>query len=1023
MLKASRYLLLQILILGSFPVYAQNENSVNCETVNIALETYLKNSPNISQSLDVILGNKGVASVAVEDLFQIDLKNQELIDKRIETLSKLMDQNNILESDEFKKYISCAKNKKSKSEINSLALNQVQINSKKIEFLKKEIDDRKALIEVYKSQINHIENKNLLNKELSITQDALKLAQDNIKNSKLYTATQEKNGDHEKIINSTNDLEAILVDIESKHIEFIQNLVEKSDYIAKLQDKLSNLAGEVDSKDVTKVSQNLSDISEIWRASADWLLEFYSGIEISSDIRIPDKLEITPVSEDDKKLFSDYQKLYNKVLTRRSGIIDARINLINKIKTRTFQLLTNAGTLRVRLLKQCDAVKCVCPAKFSNQNFSDITKEVKVIPLKFISANLVKLLEIKTKFNSGIEGWMDLIRQFFMLIMLLATPLFFIKFLTFLSDKLNNLRKEILERSIMSYKYRTAIALWITRLNPFIPSIGMICTIEVAIFILNKTDLSQVAKILPYLQIYFFYKVAKIIFGIILEDTVGSDFVSQNSKQKEKINNSASLISKIIFIEYVILGIVEDATRKALVYNLLISIIFWFNLLMFFLEVNKWKNEIINSFSKTFPIPWKKIRFIFKTKFAVLFYPILLFSIIVNSALKALIHNLGRFDATKQILSNILRKKLERVEQKTSTKLAIPATYAKVFDYYLPAEKEIFVEQERSVLQDIIFDVESWLNDKSPDNLLVVSGNRGMGKTTTLSQLKERINNDVSTIFTKVPTRILSSAEFCLWLSDLTKHSITSNKDYTDFDRSLTKKIVFCVDDIQNFFIATIGGFNAYRNFIEILNLKTSNIFWCLSVNSRSWDYLKGIFGKEHFCGKIIKLRQWKDLEIQKLILARHKSTGLSFSFDKLIKAYGARNTPGEQIEVQFFRLLWGQSRGNPRSALMYWMSAISYLGDSNIYVGVPSFVNTSIVAKMSDDALFILSAITRHENLTYEELNLITEIEPGIIYKCVKEATDKELVWVDNQQRIRISSRSQYVIDYFLIGKNFLYE
>lgn len=77
----------------------------------------------------------------------------------------------------------------------------------------------------------------------------------------------------------------------------------------------------------------------------------------------------------------------------------------------------------------------------------------------------------------------------------------------------------------------------------------------------------------------------------------------------------------------------------------------------------------------------------------------------------------------------------------------------------------------------------------------------------------------------------------------------------------------------------------------------------------------------------------------------------------------------------------------------------------------------------MSDDALFILAAIARHDSLTHEELQEITGIPDNVIRKCIKEAHDKNLVWSDKEERIRISSRAQYVVDYFLIGKNFLYE
>ena len=126
---------------------------------------------------------------------------------------------------------------------------------------------------------------------------------------------------------------------------------------------------------------------------------------------------------------------------------------------------------------------------------------------------------------------------------------------------------------------------------------------------------------------------------------------------------------------------------------------------------------------------------------------------------------------------------------------------------------------------------------------------------------------------------------------------------------------------------------------------------------------------------------------------------------------------------MQFFRLLWGQARGNPRSALMYWVAAISSAEEDTIIVEFPEFMSSDLVSSMSDEALFLLAAIARHDNLTHEELRGITGIADLIIKTCLKEEDDKKLIWFDTESRVRISSKAQYLIDYFLKGKNFLYE
>ncbi|MCB0349310.1 MAG: hypothetical protein KDD37_10780, partial [Bdellovibrionales bacterium] len=436
-----------------------------------------------------------------------------------------------------------------------------------------------------------------------------------------------------------------------------------------------------------------------------------------------------------------------------------------------------------------------------------------------------------------------------------------------------------------------------------------------------------------------------------------------------------------------------------------------------------WRNEICTAFSHRFSQLWMKLQPLYKSKVGIVLLPVLFMAIVINDIVKLVSAYLVRIDLVKRLLSEVLRKRLERAEKESVTYGPPPADYLSSFDYYLSASDEIYIERDGSVSQNATISIEDWVNAKSSDDLMLIVGNRGMGKTTTLNRICKNISKLSDTKSKRVHAKVANSEDFYSWLSDLLGTPVSSVNDFKNFDKSLNKKLVCFVDDIQNLFLSIVGGFEAYKLFLEIVSLKTKNIYWCLAVNSRSWSYLKGVLGEEHFYGKVLHLQQWKDYEIQKLILVRHEQTKFKRTFDESIKAYGAGERIGQQAEGQFFRLLWGQSRGNPRSALMYWISAISSPQEKQIHVGIPLFIGSGLVATMSDDALFLLAAIARHDSLTKDELKKITDINDIVIRKCLKEAEDKNLIWSDAEERVRISSRAQYVIDYFLIGKNFLYE
>jgi hypothetical protein len=261
-------------------------------------------------------------------------------------------------------------------------------------------------------------------------------------------------------------------------------------------------------------------------------------------------------------------------------------------------------------------------------------------------------------------------------------------------------------------------------------------------------------------------------------------------------------------------------------------------------------------------------------------------------------------------------------------------------------------------------------------------------------------------------------------VGDLIGAKFSNAKEFLEVDQKQEKTVII-LDNAQNIFLGKQHGLDAYRGLIDLMNLQTINTYWCLVFNRRSWDYLRGVFGDEHFYGLELNVRSWSDVEVQKLIEERHKATGFKLSFDKVIAAVHQSDSPSgaNQVEAQFFRLLWGQSRGNPRAAILLWLSALRYMGDQRVLVSVPEFSKIDELINMSDETLFILSAIVRHENLDLSEMIEVTHIQPAKIKKAVKYCEDKKLIEMSMDERFRVTPQAQYFVNNYLLGKNFLYE
>jgi GTPase SAR1 family protein len=336
---------------------------------------------------------------------------------------------------------------------------------------------------------------------------------------------------------------------------------------------------------------------------------------------------------------------------------------------------------------------------------------------------------------------------------------------------------------------------------------------------------------------------------------------------------------------------------------------------------------------------------------------------------------------------------------------------------------------------------------------MVLYGDKGIGKTSFIKHIiheleKQKIDNDVSSEseniegpnfivkYFKVPNKIITKEKLRNFVEDcfdvIKEENIEESEiqklDNQKFDiRRLDKKIpktVIFLDESQNFFLAKSGGFEAYHDLIDLVNLDTDNIYWVFSFNFYSWIYLDRAFGRKQFFRHVFHLKGWPDDKIKELIQKRHKESKYRLSFDSLITATKAEEEVDRyaSIEAKFYKLLWELSSGNPRSALFLWLSALRAKGENDLHVNIPKLPSLDIMGDLTDETLFALAKILMHENLTNRELVDTSNLPSGLIRNALKVGLEKDLLFKDNRNRYLLSSIHQYNVIRFLKSKNFIY-
>lgn len=986
----------------------------------------LTSQDNSLVSLKSILSKEKRGSVPVSALFSIDLKNNEAIKNRINELSKSSEKT-LRESPPFKKWITCFKNNAS---ISSAIQNQLAIDQLKIQILELPEDERSNLLSLYQIRFSQSKDLTLLDSEQTAVKNNQQKATERLEKAE-SDASQNTDGLEKEFAGNKAILENFLVDLENNQLSFIEYKIFQTQKYGQVKDELAKVTSlDTDQSNAEIIRVNYEKASEIWRELVDHIFELYLSnkffaVPSTPQIHLLDG-NIELLSKNEQEARNEYTQSINTIGTRLNEINANRIEYIQKEKEMISSLLLQAGSVRSNLFKRCRILNCKDLFQIDEMLLKDIGREVKIVPFKLFALGISKSLETKRKMELGMKGWVDLTVQLLSLTLLLLLPIVFLYLLRWVSRQLDSFRRNLINRSMFNYRYRTKVALWISRLNPFLPWAGMLLFTYLARNILLKTDISELGELIFYLGLYFWYRIFLLLLGSLFEIVFPQKDLESLQFTKQKIHKTSLTIARILFVEVAVLHATSNAVREAYVYTILISLIWYVNIGLLLFVSKRWKNEIFSMAGSIFS--GNVFRFVEKRKdktYSVLLTPLLLIAIILQITLSNIYKKLSTLDFVKWINSEVFKKRLEQSADLTKEESNVPQEYIRYFDFRNGVENENYVLTANSPENNIVESFHAWRNKKSDDDAIILHGNRGLGKSTLASHISEKLK-DFSIHHFIVPPKTTQTVNFYSLLSKGIGVEIKNSLEFFEFDRSLEQKTIIFLDDTQNLFLSHIDGLNAYRELQDIVNLQTNNIFWCIILNSKSWNYVKGVFGPEHFYGKVIELRSWSDSEIQQLILSRHEKSGYKKRFDDSIKAFSEDDNGafGSQAEIQFFRLLWGQSRGNPRSALVYWLTALKADYDpKSIRIGVPKFLSSSLVAGLSDDALFVLAAITKHENLSHPEVTIVTGISESITKKCLKQCENRELIWNDEFNRFRINPRAQYLVDFYLLGRNFIHE
>ncbi len=734
----------------------------------------------------------------------------------------------------------------------------------------------------------------------------------------------------------------------------------------------------------------------------------------------------------------DPREQYEKSLNIWRDIVDATTDQLAREEGETdeeFQegfdrhldLLLRSSKIRSKYLIEVQQNQDSTVFDFNLAFFNDLRREIQLVPVEWYAIAYFKVIYIKNNLKLGFDGIKTLVLDGVLLCLVFMIPFFFWGVSKRIIKKLKIWRAKFIRLSYKAKNYSLYSELLRLAIDYF-PWIMALYSISLSRSLLEKTHFEELSIFYPFIAYWIYYRIfRKILSDSLLRIAKNYKPGQKSGSLEEKAAKNASLLSFTLLISYSLIYMIESVVSKGLSYYIFQNISFIVILIVLFIIGRDWRQELSAKVADM-KIPhvseWLSKNLSMKRHFY-LCLPVLIAVLAVNVFMLFLQWS-GRFEFVKSITAEIFKRKLENSEIFEESELQdLPEDYQELFYRRVEHDKSLFTESRNSKYSAVLSCIQSWIEDRSDENSLVLVGEKGAGKTTFLTMLESEIKKEgVQIIRANMPSRLLSEGELVQFISSLT--GVQMEDDYfplIEADKTMPQTLIM-LDESQNSFLSKVGGFEAFKTILQLINARVENIFFLFSFNAYSWSYLKSAFGKNQNFRTVVELAPFTDQDIRKMIMKRHELSDYKLSYHDIVRATkGAFEMDSvEQVEDQFFRLLWEQSLGNPEISLYTWLSSLKYRGGKFFSVGLPHDDDLSMLSNLTDDTLFIYSAIVKHENLSTIDAMKVTSLPESVIRFALKLGLDHNILIRRENGAYTINVRFQHSLINYLKKKNLIY-
>ena len=352
---------------------------------------------------------------------------------------------------------------------------------------------------------------------------------------------------------------------------------------------------------------------------------------------------------------------------------------------------------------------------------------------------------------------------------------------------------------------------------------------------------------------------------------------------------------------------------------------------------------------------------------------------------------------TQKLLAYLFRREVEKQAERRGDTAREPLDAAKFAALGVDVQPETWLED----IADESLEIVERLVERGEGAVVAINGERGRGKSSFITRVLQRHERGETEPESRGAClrincqpggfkRFLKDAALALELS--------GQVDEATVRAALERKqpALICVDDAQRLIRPLIGGLDDIDRLIGFARAIGGSTTWIVTIGAPAWQYLLRARGERALFDEIIELEPWSERALNQLLRQRSSGAGFEPRFDDLVvpRQLDAASVQEERdsTELDFARILWDYSKGNPAVALHFWRASL-HMKDAEVYVRLFNTPPTAELENLPSTLYFVLRAILQLELALEADIVLCTDLAPAEVADAVRFALSRRYI------------------------------